>query len=90
MSLGYLRYFGLLDYTHVPAGYIPHVSLVVNTHVRATALFKRSAMLAARRLRRAAACFRGLGSARAARARGIQAPTSCRWKDTGIAGMPNR
>jgi glycosyltransferase involved in cell wall biosynthesis len=43
---GYLRYFGLLDYTHVPAGYIPHVSLVVNTHVRATALFKRSALVA--------------------------------------------
>ena len=34
---GYLRYFGLLDYTHVPAGYVPHLSLVVNTHVRATA-----------------------------------------------------
>jgi GT2 family glycosyltransferase/glycosyltransferase involved in cell wall biosynthesis len=41
---GYLRYFGLLDYTHVPAGYIPHLSLVVNTHARATALFRRSAL----------------------------------------------
>ncbi len=41
---GYLRYFGLLDYTHVPAGYVPHLSLVVNTHVRATALFKREAL----------------------------------------------
>jgi GT2 family glycosyltransferase len=41
---GYLRYFGLLDYTHVPAGYVPHLSLVVNTHVRATALFKRAAL----------------------------------------------
>jgi GT2 family glycosyltransferase len=41
---GYLRYFGLLDYTHVPAGYVPHLSLVVNTHVRATALFKRDAL----------------------------------------------
>jgi glycosyltransferase involved in cell wall biosynthesis len=41
---GYLRYFGLLDYTHVPAGYIPHISLVVNTHVRATALFRRDAL----------------------------------------------
>jgi glycogen synthase len=43
---GYLRYFGLLDHIHVPAGYIPHVSLAVNTHVRATALFKRSALVA--------------------------------------------
>ncbi|HTC68802.1 MAG TPA: glycosyltransferase [Acidothermaceae bacterium] len=43
---GYLRYFGLLDYTHVPAGYVPHLSLVVNTHVRATALFKHSALAA--------------------------------------------
>jgi hypothetical protein len=43
---GYLRYFGLLDYTHVPAGYIPHLSLVVNTHARATALFKREALVA--------------------------------------------
>lgn len=42
---GYLRYFGLLDYTHVPAGYVPHLSLVVNTHVRATALFKRDALM---------------------------------------------
>ena len=42
---GYLRYFGLLDYTHVPAGYVPHLSLVVNTHVRATALFKREALM---------------------------------------------
>jgi Glycosyl transferase family 2/Glycosyl transferases group 1 len=42
---GYLRYFGLLDYTHVPAGYVPHLSLVVNTHVRATALFKREALV---------------------------------------------
>jgi GT2 family glycosyltransferase/glycosyltransferase involved in cell wall biosynthesis len=42
---GYLRYFGLLDYTHVPAGYVPHLSLVVNTHVRATALFKRDALV---------------------------------------------
>jgi hypothetical protein len=41
---GYLRYFGLLDYTHVPAGYVPHLSLVVNTHVRATALFRRDAV----------------------------------------------
>ena len=41
---GYLRYFGLLDYTHVPAGYVPHLSLVVNTHVRATALFRREAL----------------------------------------------
>jgi GT2 family glycosyltransferase len=41
---GYLRYFGLLNYTHVPAGYVPHLSLVVNTHVRATALFKREAL----------------------------------------------
>ena len=41
---GYLRYFGMLDYTHVPAGYVPHLSLVVNTHVRATALFKREAL----------------------------------------------
>jgi hypothetical protein len=43
---GYLRYFGLLDYTHVPAGYIPHLSLVVNTHARATALFTRESLLA--------------------------------------------
>ncbi len=43
---GYLRYFGLLDYTHVPAGYVPHLSLVVNTHVRATALFRRDALIA--------------------------------------------
>ena len=43
---GYLRYFGLLDYTHVPVGYIPHLSLVVNTHARATALFKREALMA--------------------------------------------
>ena len=43
---GYLRYFGLLDYTHVPAGYVPHLSLVVNTHVRATALFRRDALTA--------------------------------------------
>jgi len=42
---GHLRYFGLLDYTHVPAGYVPHLSLVVNTHVRATALFKREALM---------------------------------------------
>jgi GT2 family glycosyltransferase/glycosyltransferase involved in cell wall biosynthesis len=42
---GYLRYFGLLDYTHVPVGYVPHLSLVVNTHVRATALFKRDALM---------------------------------------------
>ena len=42
---GYLRYFGLLDYTHVPAGYVPHLSLVVNTHVRATALFRRDALM---------------------------------------------
>jgi glycosyltransferase involved in cell wall biosynthesis len=42
---GYLRYFGLLDYTHVPAGYVPHLSLVVNTHVRATALFRREALI---------------------------------------------
>jgi GT2 family glycosyltransferase/glycosyltransferase involved in cell wall biosynthesis len=41
---GYLRYFGLLDYTHVPAGYVPHLSLIVNTHVRATALFRREAL----------------------------------------------
>ena len=41
---GYLRYFGLLDYTHVPVGYVPHLSLVVNTHVRATALFRRDAL----------------------------------------------
>jgi glycosyltransferase involved in cell wall biosynthesis len=41
---GYLRYFGLLDYTHVPAGYVPHISLVVNTHARATALFRREAL----------------------------------------------
>jgi glycosyltransferase involved in cell wall biosynthesis len=42
---GYLRYFGLLDYTHVPAGYVPHISLVVNTHVRATALFRRDVLI---------------------------------------------
>lgn len=42
---GYLRYFGLLDYTHVPAGYVPHLSLVVNTHVRSTALFRREALI---------------------------------------------
>jgi glycosyltransferase involved in cell wall biosynthesis len=41
---GNLKYFGMLDHTHVPAGYIPHLSLVVNTHVRATALFRRDAL----------------------------------------------
>lgn len=41
---GNLKYFGMLDHTHVPAGYIPHLSLVVNTHVRATALFRREAL----------------------------------------------
>jgi glycosyltransferase involved in cell wall biosynthesis len=43
---GNLKYFGMLDHTHVPAGYIPHLSLVVNTHVRATALFRREALTA--------------------------------------------
>ena len=41
---GNLKYFGMLDHTHVPVGYIPHLSLVVNTHVRATALFRREAL----------------------------------------------
>jgi glycosyltransferase involved in cell wall biosynthesis len=41
---GNLKYFGMLDHTHVPVGYIPHLSLVVNTHVRATALFRRAAL----------------------------------------------
>jgi hypothetical protein len=43
---GNLKYFGMLDHTHVPAGYVPHLSLVVNTHVRATALFRREALTA--------------------------------------------
>ena len=43
---GNLQYFGMLDHTHVPVGYIAHLSLVVNTHVRATALFRREALTA--------------------------------------------
>lgn len=42
---GHLRYFGLLDYVHVPFGHVPGLSLVLNTYARATALFRREALL---------------------------------------------
>ncbi|HET9168253.1 MAG TPA: glycosyltransferase family A protein [Actinospica sp.] len=41
---GHLRYFGLLDYTHVPVGHVPGLSLVLNTHARATGVFRKSAI----------------------------------------------
>jgi GT2 family glycosyltransferase len=43
---GRLRYFGLLDYTHVPVGYVPDLSLIMNTQARATGLFDRETLLA--------------------------------------------
>ncbi|MCT9930237.1 glycosyltransferase [Planotetraspora sp. A-T 1434] len=42
---GYLRYFGLLEFTHVPVGHVPGLSLVLNTHPRATGMFRRDALL---------------------------------------------
>jgi glycosyltransferase involved in cell wall biosynthesis len=41
---GYLRYFGLLDFTYVPVGHVPGLSLVLNTHARATGLYRRDAL----------------------------------------------
>jgi glycosyltransferase involved in cell wall biosynthesis len=41
---GYTRNFGLLDFVYVPIGYVPDLNLVLNTHARATALFRRDAL----------------------------------------------
>ena len=41
---GYVRHFGLLDHTYVPVGHVPGLSLVLNTHARATALFRKTAI----------------------------------------------
>jgi hypothetical protein len=43
---GYLRYTGLLDHVQAPLGYAGDVSLVVNTHGRATGVYRRDALLA--------------------------------------------
>lgn len=43
---GHLRYFGLLDFTHIPVGHVPRLSLVLNTHARATGVFRKSAIKA--------------------------------------------
>jgi hypothetical protein len=43
---GYVRNFGLLDVVAVPLGYVPDLSLVVNTFPRATAAFRRDAVRA--------------------------------------------
>jgi hypothetical protein len=42
---GYLRYFELLDLVQVPVGHVPGLSLVLNTHARATGLFRRDALV---------------------------------------------
>src|SRR6266545_3351262 len=44
---GTVRNFGLLEHVSVPVGYVPDVSLVVNTFPRATAVFRASAVTAA-------------------------------------------
>jgi GT2 family glycosyltransferase len=44
--VGYLRYTGLLDHVHAPIGFAGDVSLVLNTHGRATGVFRREALLA--------------------------------------------
>jgi glycosyl transferase family 2 len=44
---GTVRNFGLLDHVSVPVGYVPDVSLVVNTFGRATAVLRASAVAAA-------------------------------------------
>jgi GT2 family glycosyltransferase/glycosyltransferase involved in cell wall biosynthesis len=41
---GYLRYFELLDFVHVPVGHVPGLSLILNTHARATGLFRRDVL----------------------------------------------
>jgi hypothetical protein len=42
---GNLRYFGLLERTHVPVGHVSDLSLVVNTYARATGVYRRDALL---------------------------------------------
>jgi GT2 family glycosyltransferase len=44
---GDVRNFGLLDHVGVPLGYVPDISLVVNTFPRATAVFRTGAVAAA-------------------------------------------
>ncbi len=44
--VGYLRYIGLLDHIQAPLGYAGPVSLVVNTHARATGVYRREALAA--------------------------------------------
>ncbi len=43
---GYLRNTGLLDHVQVPLGFAGDVSLIVNTHGRATGVYRREALLA--------------------------------------------
>lgn len=43
---GNVHNFGLLDHVAVPVGYVPDVSLVVNTFARATAVFRAAALTA--------------------------------------------
>jgi GT2 family glycosyltransferase len=44
--VGHVRHTGLLDHVQVPLGHAGDVSLVVNTHGRATGVFRRDALLA--------------------------------------------
>lgn len=41
---GHVHHFGLLDHTYVPVGHVPGLSLVLNTHARATGLFRKEAL----------------------------------------------
>ncbi|NUR59077.1 MAG: glycosyltransferase [Catenulispora sp.] len=41
---GHVHHFGLLDHTYVPVGHVPGLSLVLNTHARATGLFRKEAI----------------------------------------------
>lgn len=41
---GRVHHFGLLDHTYVPVGHVPGLSLVLNTHARATGLFRKEAI----------------------------------------------
>jgi glycosyltransferase involved in cell wall biosynthesis len=43
-AVGYLRYVGLLDHTQATLGFAGDVSLILNTHGRATGVFRRAAL----------------------------------------------